>query len=848
MEFPAGTRIDGRYEVQGALGRGAMANVYVVRHVQLGSLHALKVLHLPTQAIRERLLLEGRIQSALRHRNVVAVTDVVDAEGSPGLIMDLVRGPPLDRLAREVPLSLDQLGALGTHILLGVQAAHRAGHVHRDLKPANVLVDAVEAELVAKVTDFGLAKLLLPEEQSATATRTGTTLGTPAYMSPEQLRDARNVDERADVFSLGALLYELVTGARAFPGDDVMAVFDAIRTGTIRPVRELRPDASAAMVRVIEAALLPDRDARTASVDQMLEGWTAGRGAEAGRYDWPAELITQVAAMATVPTGPVSRSTSESTWGGASVATPGVVRWEESVAPVAPGRRVPRLLLVAFTALVVSFVVGVALTSAVVALLAMGWLQFGDDAPVAEIPGSVPYARAEPAQALVDGRFDLLVAKWEAALGPLGSRDDQCLDPRPCLELAAGLLWSQDAHAWGWIELAADQAQRPSPDRRLADHLGAVVRGSVGLDDPPDRILDDPLTALVLAQVPALDPDARTGLLRSLLADRPELLGAQLLLARLERDAGRATTSGELLDAVLQAQSDHAPALALRAELALYGGDPDEALALAGRAGLEPLAVRVGGAAGRMGPGLVGPPTDARGRVAYHAGVAEAAYGSGFVSEAREELVRATTGVAPLDRQSAAWLQGQLALAQAEPAGLDEAARELRALAAEPLSTLESARLVNRADLLDAVRALASGDRELLERARTGLGSRPTGARWLGVLAALEQARAGGGTGPVGSLDGCVFRLLGARWAHDAGVPGAESALFELAAGDHCARYGVDRAARAEAWVRWAELRLAQGDRAAAQRGSTEFSALVEGTELPVYERFGALLERMDAE
>jgi hypothetical protein len=93
-----------------------------------------------------------------------------------------------------------------------------------------------------------------------------------------------------------------------------------------------------------------------------------------------------------------------------------------------------------------------------------------------------------------------------------------------------------------------------------------------------------------------------------------------------------------------------------------------------------------------------------------------------------------------------------------------------------------------------------------------------------------------------------VFRLLGARWAHDAGVPGAESALFELAAGDHCARYGVDRAARAEAWVRWAELRLAQGDRAAAQRGSVEFSALVEGTELPVYERFGALLERMDAE
>src|SRR5688572_29456212 len=130
VEIAVGTVIDDRYEVLGRIGSGAVAVVYVARHTQLGSLHAVKVLLVPTRFVQERLLKEGRLQGALRGPNVVTVTDVVDIEGAPGLVMEFVRGPSLDRLLQHLQFEQEQAVAVGAGILLGVRAAHQVGMVH----------------------------------------------------------------------------------------------------------------------------------------------------------------------------------------------------------------------------------------------------------------------------------------------------------------------------------------------------------------------------------------------------------------------------------------------------------------------------------------------------------------------------------------------------------------------------------------------------------------------------------------------------------------------------------------------------------------------------------------------
>ena len=266
-----GTAID-RYTVLGVLGQGGMAVVYRVQHNQLRSVHALKVMAVAAHSFEERMMREGRAQSSLRHPNVVAVTDVVDVAGSPGLVMEYVSGPPLDRLLAKHRLTPPQAAHLGRQILGGVSAAHRHGLIHRDLKPANILLDPQDDELIPKVADFGLAKLLDPPE-GGLHTRSGVAMGTPAYMAPEQIRDASRVDTRADVFAAGAILYEMCTGERPFHGDDALAVFAAIAAGRVVPPRERDPRVTEGMDRVIRDALATDADQRPADATELLTRW-----------------------------------------------------------------------------------------------------------------------------------------------------------------------------------------------------------------------------------------------------------------------------------------------------------------------------------------------------------------------------------------------------------------------------------------------------------------------------------------------------------------------------------------------------------------------------------------------
>jgi serine/threonine-protein kinase len=223
-----------RYTVEKTLGEGGMASVYQVRHTTLGSLHALKVLHVHGAAIRERLLAEGRVQAGLDHPNALVVTDVIDVDGSPGLVMEYVDGGSLEEWIQP-SVSREQRLEVFRSVCDAVASAHEAGWIHRDLKPANVLVKRVGTKVVPKVADFGLVKTLRGQQpHDGPATRDGATMGSPGYMAPEQIENAADVDARADVYSLGCLLHWVLTGERAFKGDTVLEIFQEVGAGRHR--------------------------------------------------------------------------------------------------------------------------------------------------------------------------------------------------------------------------------------------------------------------------------------------------------------------------------------------------------------------------------------------------------------------------------------------------------------------------------------------------------------------------------------------------------------------------------------------------------------------------------------
>lgn len=258
----AGERVD-RYIVERLVGAGGMAEVYQARHVQLGTRHALKLLTVHRAGLPERLLLEGRIQAQLRHPNVVMVTDVIEHGGRTGLVLEFVDGQTLEALLRERGrLPVEEATRLFASVLAGVGAAHAAGVLHRDLKPGNILLARVGDGVVPKVTDFGIAKLVLDEPGGERLTVDGTAIGTPGYMAPEQFRRGATVDQRADVFALGALLYEMLGGRPAFAGDSLAEVLTAAASAGFVPLAEVRPEVPARVSAAVAKALSPEPEDR----------------------------------------------------------------------------------------------------------------------------------------------------------------------------------------------------------------------------------------------------------------------------------------------------------------------------------------------------------------------------------------------------------------------------------------------------------------------------------------------------------------------------------------------------------------------------------------------------------
>lgn len=260
----------GQFEILEKLGEGGMGVVYKARDAHLGRLAAVKVL--PPDRVadperRRRFIQEARAASMLNHPGIVTVYDVAEQGGVVYSAMELVPGRSLDRVIPRRGMRLNEALNYAAQIADALSAAHAAGIVHRDLKPANVMVTD---DGRIKVLDFGLAKLVertALSESAPTATGSspltldGAVVGTIAYMAPEQA-EGRTVDARADIFSFGALLYEMLTGRRAFHGDSPVATLTAVLKDEPRPVHELVEDLPADLDRLITRSLRKDPQRR----------------------------------------------------------------------------------------------------------------------------------------------------------------------------------------------------------------------------------------------------------------------------------------------------------------------------------------------------------------------------------------------------------------------------------------------------------------------------------------------------------------------------------------------------------------------------------------------------------
>jgi len=260
------TLIAGRYEVGELLGRGGMAEVYAGIDHRLSRPVAIKLLQDAMAArgdVRVRFEAEARAAAAIMQPYAVAVYDSGEHEGVPFIVMERLPGDTLaDRIATGPTLSGAEARTYGRQVLGALDAAHRVGMVHRDVKPGNILLTG---EGSAKIADFGIAKSL---ELGADLTGTGQLIGTPAYLAPEQL-GGDPASALSDLYALGVVLYEALTGRKPFEGDNAMATARAVASGDHVPLGDVRPDLDPVLVRTVERAMDPDPQARFPSASAM---------------------------------------------------------------------------------------------------------------------------------------------------------------------------------------------------------------------------------------------------------------------------------------------------------------------------------------------------------------------------------------------------------------------------------------------------------------------------------------------------------------------------------------------------------------------------------------------------
>jgi serine/threonine protein kinase len=291
MAIATGTRL-GPYEITAQLGAGGMGEVYRARDTRLARTVAIKTLptELSVDPIRkQRFEREAKIISSLNHPGICALYDVGTQNGIEYLVMECVEGETLAKRIAKGPLPLDLVLRVGGQIADALDRAHRSGVVHRDLKPANIML----TQSGVKLLDFGLAKPSATPLSEATVTvgaltassitEEGTIVGTFHYMSPEQV-EGKEVDGRSDIFSLGAVLYEMLTGRRPFEGKSRLSVASAILEKEPESISSIKPMTPRALDHAIHRCLAKDPDERwQIARDLALElKWVSEESAQAG--------------------------------------------------------------------------------------------------------------------------------------------------------------------------------------------------------------------------------------------------------------------------------------------------------------------------------------------------------------------------------------------------------------------------------------------------------------------------------------------------------------------------------------------------------------------------------------
>jgi serine/threonine-protein kinase len=303
---PEPTEIAGRYQIVQRLGAGAFGTVYKAKDKILGRMVAIKTIRMEglaaaatgVEEMVARFEREARVSAQLKHPNIVTIYDIGQSEGLSYLAMEFIDGVGLDKvIAQAGKLSVERAASIGAQVAEALDFAHRHGVVHRDIKPANIMVEAGDR---VKVTDFGIAKATDSGEH---LTVTGSLLGTPSYMSPEQARGAA-LDGRSDLFSVGCVLYEMVTGHKAFRGESITALLFKIITEEPPPIRQDEPGLPEELERIIVKALSKASDARQQS---------------------GAELAADLMALVKPGTSPTIRQTETPTAKQAAVIAPTVV-------------------------------------------------------------------------------------------------------------------------------------------------------------------------------------------------------------------------------------------------------------------------------------------------------------------------------------------------------------------------------------------------------------------------------------------------------------------------------------------------------------------------------------------
>jgi serine/threonine-protein kinase len=271
-----GTVLSKRYRLTREIGRGGMGAVYAAEPVEGGGPPvAIKVLHsyfVCDEQVMTRFMDESRTAIRLAHPNILRIHECLAAEdGSPYLVMDLLEGIPLSAYTRDGGrVALAQAVPILQGMLAGIEAAHANGVVHRDLKPGNVFLARTGGVFTVKLLDFGIAKVMDAAGGMGTKTQTGALLGTPAYMSPEQVKSAKDVDARSDLWSIGVMFYEMLSGRVAFAAPTEYARLAAVISNQPTPIESVDPEL-AVVAPFLARALEKDRERRFQTAREMAD-------------------------------------------------------------------------------------------------------------------------------------------------------------------------------------------------------------------------------------------------------------------------------------------------------------------------------------------------------------------------------------------------------------------------------------------------------------------------------------------------------------------------------------------------------------------------------------------------